>query len=437
MNESSPHPTTSLDATNPESELAAREPLRSTQRLVVKVGTRVLTSGGRRFDRARLDLIVQQIAPLVAGGREILLVSSGAVALGAELLGLAEPPERLEDRQACAAVGQAHLIQTYQESLRHHGLLCAQVLLTESDFVERRRYLNLRATLQNLLRRGVIPVINENDTVSVDELVVTEQGSRPVFGDNDRLSALVATKLDAQLLVIITDVGGLYDRDPKTDPTARLLDRIEDPEALTELGGAVVAWGRGGIRTKMEAAQLASRAGCHVVIASAGEADQLARILAGEVIGSWFPARDSLGAYKRWLAFATRSKASLFLDQGAVDALRFGRRSLLAAGVRRVEGSFARGDVVELRTLEGRLVGRGMANCDVETARRWGAENTAPRSANGARSEQPLVRRERMVLEEWASSRKSAQPADAPKFGTQAATDPLSELLATTPESEP
>jgi glutamate 5-kinase len=285
------------------------------------------------------------------------------------------------------------------------------VLLTESDFHERRRYLNLRATLHNLLRRHVVPVINENDTVSVDELVYLEQGTRPVFGDNDRLSALVATKLDAQLLIIVTDVGGLYDRDPKIDPDARLLDRVDDPEALANLGTGPATWGRGGMRTKIEAAQMASRAGCHAVIASGSEPEQILRVLRGEQVGTWFPPRNALGAFHRWLAFAARSSAALYLDSGAVDALRYRHRSLLAAGVRRIEGTFHRGDVVEIRTEDGRLIGRGMTACDVETAHRWGAEGHRAEK----RREQPLVRRERMVLEEWARGSDEGAANAAPQ----------------------
>jgi glutamate 5-kinase len=384
--------------------------LTAVRRLVVKVGTRVLSAGGRRFDESRLEDLVRQIAPLVRDGREVLVVSSGAVGLGAEVLGLHEPPERLEDRQACAAVGQARLMQLYQERFRRHDVICAQVLLTESDLHERRRYLNLRATLQNLLRRRVVPILNENDTVSVDELVYLEQGTRPVFGDNDRLSALVATKLDAELLLIITDVGGVYDRDPKAHPDARLLDRVDDPDALAGLAAGPAAWGRGGMQTKIEAARVASRAGCHAIIASGSEHDQVLRALRGEPVGTWFPARDTLDARQRWIAFAARPEATLHLDDGAVHALRDGRRSLLAAGVVRIEGKFRRGEVVELRAAGGRLVGRGMASCDMETARAWGAEGRRTEE----RSEQPLVRHERLVLEEWMLPATGAGAAAAP-----------------------
>jgi glutamate 5-kinase len=386
-------PTTERRADAP----ADRSCLTGVRRLVVKVGTRVLSAGGQRFDQSRLDGLVKQVAPLVREGREILVVTSGAVGLGAEVLGLQEPPERLEDRQACAAVGQARLMRLYQQRFHRHRIVCAQVLLTESDFLERRRYLNLRATLQNLLRRRVVPIINENDTVSVDELVYLEQGTRPVFGDNDRLSALVATKLDAELLLIITDVGGVYDRDPKAHPDARLLDRVDDPEVLAGLAAGPTAWGRGGMQTKIEAARVASRAGCHAIIASGSEQDQVLRALRGEPVGTWFPARDSLDALQRWIAFAARPEATLHLDDGAVHALRDGKRSLLAAGVLRIDGRFRRGEVVELRAADGRLVGRGMTSCDLETARAWGAEGRRLEE----RSEQPLVRHERLVLEEW------------------------------------
>ena len=318
--------------------------------------------------------------------------------MGKEALGLADPPTELAVRQACAAVGQSRLMTTYERAFGEFGLGVAQVLLTESDLDDRLRYLNLRSALLALLRCGCIPIINENDVVATAELAFREDEPRPVFGDNDRLSALIATKLQADLLVLLTDVDGLYDVDPRLDPGARLLPRIE-PSDFAQAGagasGVISALGRGGMRSKVEAAVVAARSGCQVVIASGLEPTNLGRILDGESVGTWFPPAGSLSARDRWLAFAAAPRGTLVIDEGAVRALRERGASLLAVGVRRIEGDFDPGDVVTLEGPAGELVGRGMIHCDRASAERW-ALGEHP---GGTRNHHALVHRDHLVLE--------------------------------------
>jgi len=375
-----------------------RPALTSSRRVVVKVGTRVLAHDDGRPALSRLFAIVEQVGALVAGGAEVLLVSSGAVGLGREALKLTAPPLQLEERQACAAVGQSRLMQLYSEGFARVGAVAAQVLLTEGDFDDRVRYLNLRSTLNALLRHGAIPVINENDAVSTEELAFVEGAARPVFGDNDKLSALVATKLGADLLVLLTDVDALYDRDPRTDPTATRLSTVEADGVEAAAAGALAAGSgpsRGGMRSKVEAARIAQASGCHAVIASGLAGDTISRVMAGDEVGTWFPARDSLSARRRWIAWAAAARGTLHLDEGALAALRGKGASLLAVGVTRVDGDFGPGDIVELRGPEGPVVGRGIVHCDAASARAW----ATGRQPEGVRNHDALVHRDNLVLE--------------------------------------
>lgn len=369
----------------------------SARRVVLKLGTRVLTHDSGRVALARLFSVVEAAAALVQRGREVLIVSSGAVGLGRDALGLTETPVDLAERQACAAVGQTRLMGLYHEGFARLGLVCGQVLLTQGDFDDRLRYLNLRTTLQTLLRRGVVPVINENDAVATEELALLEGEGRPVFGDNDRLSALVATKLGAELLVLLTDVEGVYDSDPRTDPAARLLTRVDDAdEALARAGGPGSAASRGGMRSKVEAASIAQKAGCHAVIASGRRPGALDSVLAGEETGSWFPRGEGLPSRQRWIAFAAAARGALHLDAGAVQAVRERKASVLPKGVTRVDGEFRRGDVVLLKGPGDALVGRGMAHVDAAAARRW----LAGEVPEGVRSHHALVHRDHLVLDD-------------------------------------
>ncbi len=372
----------------------ARPAVESARCVVLKVGTRVLAHDDGGIALSRLFAIIERAAALRATGRDVLLVSSGAVGLGRQALGLDRAPADLDVRQACAAVGQTRLMALYDQGFSRLGVVCGQVLLTQGDFAHRVRYLNLRSTLGQLLRRGVVPVINENDAVATEELQYTDGDARRVFGDNDRLSALVASKLDADLVVLLTDVDGVYDRAPGT-PGARLLARVDDPAAL-ELDGAASQLSRGGMRSKVEAALLAARGGCHAIIASGLDPEALPRVQRGDEEGPWFAARMRPGARRRWIAFAGAPEGQLTLDPGAVEALRSRGASLLAAGVRRIEGDFRQGAVVELVDESGRVNGRGVVHCSSDEARAWCA-GTPPQ---GVRRHHALGHRDDLVLAE-------------------------------------
>jgi glutamate 5-kinase len=381
-----------------ETRACVRPLVASARRVVVKLGTRVLTHADGRLALARLFSVVEAVRRMTDAGRETIVVSSGAVGLGREALKLNQSPLELAQRQACAAVGQTRLMSLYEAGFAQLGLHTAQVLLTESDFDDRVRYLNLRNTLLTLLQFGVIPVINENDAVSVEELAWTEgtDDTRPVFGDNDKLSALVATKLDADLLVLLTDVDGLFDRDPHGAETAQLLSTLDpDGEGVVMAGGSTSGVGRGGMRSKLDAARIAARSGCHAVIASGVRPGTLARILDGEEEGTWVPAKPGMPARHRWIAWATAPRGTLYIDDGAVRALRDRGASLLAAGVSRIEGHFRAGEVVEIRSLHGRRVGRGIAVCDQDAARSW----CAGERPAFARNHHALIQRDNLVLD--------------------------------------
>ncbi len=374
--------------------LAGRESLRDAQRVVLKIGTHVLIHDDGYPALARLFCIIEAAAALRRQGRDVLIVSSGAVGLGREALGYTETPQELDARQACAAVGQTRLMTLFQEGFSRLGLTCAQVLLNQGDFEHRGRYLNLRSTLLTLQHHGVIPIINENDAVSTEELAFTsEPNTHLVFGDNDKLSALVAAKLGADLLVLLTDVDGVYDRNPRDEPGASLLKEVTGEQSL-ELSGAGSSRGRGGMRSKVRAARIATHAGCHAVIASGLDTTALPAVLGGEDVGTWFHASTALNARSRWIAFAVGARGALVLDDGAIHAVSEQGASVLAAGVTDCLGEFDRGDVVELRNTTGTVLGRGIVFCDAPTARAWcGGQRPA-----GARNHHALVHRDHLVL---------------------------------------
>ena len=374
-----------------------RRPLvAEARRVVIKLGTRVLVDDQGHLAPQRLSRIIEVAARLRRQGRQVILVSSGAVGLGREVLGLEEPPNSAAERRACAAIGQSRLVGFFQQEFATHGLSCGQVLLTEEDFDHRQRYLDLRATLERLLESGVVPILNENDAVSHGTM--PRISGRHVFSDNDRLAALVAAKCDADLLVLLTDVLGVYDRNPQQSSNARLLEKIEDPghllDGIDDGPGSSVS--RGGMRSKVDAARIAARGGCHVVIASGRAPEALSKVVDGHTEGTWFPALGSLPARRRWIAYAAATKGVLHLDSGAVKALRNGRASLLPVGVHRVEGHFDRGDVVELRAPDGALVGRGLMSWNAEQTRQW-CSGKAP--SDGIRQANCLLRRTHVVLE--------------------------------------
>ncbi len=385
---------------HPPDESPARPGPATARRVALKVGTRVLTNDDGSLAMDRLQGLVEAAASAVHQGREIFIISSGAVGLGREALQMTAEPSDLTERQACAAVGQSRLMALYQHSFEEQGLLCAQVLLTEADFDDRLRYLHLRGTLAALLRAGCVPIINENDVVSGEELAYVEGTSRPVFSDNDRLAALVASKLDADLLILLTDVNGIYERDPALHPTAALLSRVDagDEEKVSALAGGAGPAGRGGMRSKVRAAAIAARSGAHAIIASGRDPGALSTLLAGGDVGSWFPARSGLPARQRWIAFAAAARGSLLLDEGAVVALRERGASLLAVGVAEVSGEFLAGDVVELRAPGGEIIGRGMVHCSAEQTRLW----CAGKRPEGVRNHHALVHGDLLVLHEGA-----------------------------------
>ncbi len=340
-----------------------RSEIVSARRIIVKIGSALLTGGGRGLDKEAIAEWVGQIVELCRQDREVVLVSSGSVAEGMARLGWKTRPQSLHQLQAAASVGQMGLVQTYESLFRAHGLHTAQVLLTHDDLSRRERYLNSRSTLMTLLKLGVVPVINENDTVATEEIR---------FGDNDTLGALVANSLEADLLVILTDQPGLYERDPGLDPSAKLVRQasILDPALSEMVGESRSGLGRGGMVTKLRAARLAARSGAATVIVGGRESKVLTRVIAGELLGTFLiPDTDPLTARKRWLAGQLKLKGSVSLDEGAVKVLQESGRSLLSVGVTSVAGEFKRGDLVACIDVQGHEIARGLVNYTVDETR--------------------------------------------------------------------
>jgi glutamate 5-kinase len=338
-----------------------RESLKSATRIVVKLGTGVLTDSRKQPDLAQMEQLVAQIAGQRKAGKEMVLVTSGAVGAGMGALGYETRPAELAERQACAAVGQSRLMATYDKLFSKFDLAVAQVLLTHDDLEHHERHLNARNTLVTLLHRGVVPIINENDAVSVTELK---------FGDNDKLSALVASLLPADLLVILTTVDGVIENFSKANP--KTISVIEQIDSTIEgmVGGTTSATAVGGMRSKIEAAKIVVRSGIPLVIASGKKKDVLARVVAGEDEGTLFVAQPAkLQGRKRWIAFFHHPKGALFVDNGAKLALREKGKSLLPPGVARCEGDFISGDVVRICDLDGMEFARGIARFDSEAVR--------------------------------------------------------------------
>lgn len=369
-----------------------RQVLTVARRWVVKVGSALLTGNGRGIDEQVILGLVAQLAMLHGRGCEVVLVSSGAVAAGLLRLGWAARPQALHELQAAAAVGQSALLQRYEHALAAQGLLSAQVLLGHDDVQARDRYLNARATLNTLLAHGVIPVVNENDTVVTDEIR---------FGDNDTLAALVANLIDADVLALLTDQPGLFTADPRHDSAAQLISRADanDPklDAMVSGGGRL---GRGGMVTKLRAARLAARSGTETLIAWGGEARVLERLAAAEPLGTWLSSgQEPQRARRQWLASLVTAQGVLELDAGAVRALREGGRSLLPVGVVAVSGNFRRGDVVLCRDTAGVEVARGLINYDAKEARRiLGHGSSAIAEILGYGGEPELIHRDNLVL---------------------------------------
>ena len=338
--------------------------LKDAKRLVVKIGSGLVTNEGRGLDHEALADWAAQVAQLRRAGREVVLVSSGAIAEGMQRLNWRRRPHALHELQAAAAVGQMGLVQVYESCFRKFGLLTSQVLLTHEDLADRKRYLNARSTLRTLLGLSVIPVINENDTVAIDEIR---------FGDNDTLAALVTNLIEAEVLVILTDQAGLHTSDPRTNPAAPLLSDAAagDPALEKMAGGAGSAIGLGGMLTKVLAAKRAARSGAHTVIASGREPEVLLRLASGERIGTQLTAQSAtLAARKQWLADQLQVRGALRLDAGAVAALTIHGKSLLPIGVHEVTGEFERGEAVSCLDEARREVARGLVNYNASDTRR-------------------------------------------------------------------
>jgi glutamate 5-kinase len=373
--------------------MISRATLPQTRRWVVKIGSALLTRDGQGLDRGILAPWVEQIAARRLAGHDVVLVSSGAVAEGMARLGLRVRPKSLPELQAAAAIGQMGLVRHYEACFQHHRLHTAQVLLTRDDLADRRRYLNARSTLCTLLGLGVVPVINENDTVATDELR---------FGDNDTLAALVANLIEAELLILLTDQDGLYDQDPRRNAAARLIGetRVDDPLLDVAAGGSGTAQGTGGMVTKVRAARLAARSGAATIIAPGRGAGVLTRIGAGEEVGTLLiPAQGPEAARKQWLAGHLQPRGRLTLDAGAVRALREQGKSLLAVGVKGVHGTFKRGEVVACVDEQWCEVARGLINYDAEeTARIMGQPSSRFEQILGYLEEKELIHRDNLVL---------------------------------------
>ncbi len=367
--------------------------MENARRLVVKVGSTLLTNHGEGIDHAAIADWVRQIAALRGGGTDVLLVSSGAIAEGMQRLGWKKRPHEVNQLQAAAAVGQMGLVQVYESAFREHGLHTAQILLTHDDLADRKRYLNARSTLTALLGLGVVPIINENDTVVTDEIK---------FGDNDTLGALVANAVDAEWLVILTDQQGLFTADPRRDPAATLVGcgRAGDPALERMAGGAGSELGRGGMLTKVLAAKRAAMSGAGTVIAYGRERDVLLRLAQGEAIGTRLNAETlSLAARKTWMAGHLKTSGALTLDAGAVKVLRGEGKSLLAIGVTAVSGAFERGAVVSCLAPDGAEIARGLVNYNAaETAKILRRASSEIESLLGYVAEPELIHRNNLVL---------------------------------------
>jgi len=394
---------------SPGAEL--REEARRARRIVVKVGSGFLTDEGA-LRTAAFGQVARQVARLVADRREVVLVSSGAIALGSRVLGWSHPGRSIPEKQAAAAVGQIGLVETYRKRFARHDLEVAQILLTRSGLEHRERFLNARHTLQTLLGLGVVPIVNENDTVATEEIR---------FGDNDNLSATVVNLVGADLLIIVSDVDGLYREPPQAGrPLPPLFGVVEstDPAVARAAGGSERAFGRGGMVTKIEAAKAAARCGASTVVCNGRRRDAILRVAAGEPVGTLFLASDRLASRKHWLAFTTRTRGALIVDDGAVRALVERGKSLLPAGISSVRGEFGIGDPVSCLDARGVEIARGLAAYSSEATRRIaGLPTRRIDSVLGYSNGGAVIHRDDLVLSSVADS------ADSPTQGSHSASD--------------
>lgn len=383
-----------------------RKPLEKYRRIVIKIGSALLVDRKAGLKKQWLNAMCADIAALRAKGIEVLVVSSGAIALGRSVLDLAPGALKLEESQAAAAVGQIALARAWSESLSADEIVAGQILLTLGDTEERRRYLNARATISQLLKMGAVPIINENDTVATTEIR---------YGDNDRLAARVATMTGADLLVLLSDIDGLYTAPPHLDPDARFLETIPEitPEIEAMAGGAASELSRGGMRTKIDAGKIATGAGCAMIIAS-GKVDHPLSAIDEGARSSWFaPSGSPVTARKTWIAGQLLPAGNLSIDAGAETALRSGK-SLLPAGVRQVTGSFSRGDTIAILSAEGREIARGLAGYDADEARQITGRKSAEIAVIlGYAGRAAMVHRDDMVMTVSAKRETDAVRSDA------------------------
>lgn len=365
----------------------------STKKVVIKIGSTLITDHGKGLNKESLCAWADQIATLHAQGHSVVLVSSGAIAEGISRMGMAQRPTSLHELQAAAAVGQTGLIQSYETCFQKHGLHSAQVLLTHDDLANRKRYLNARSTLKSLLKYGVIPIVNENDTVANEEIK---------FGDNDTLAALVCNLIEADLLIILTDQQGLYDSNPQTNSNAKLIQKASsnDPELLGFAGPSATTLGSGGMTTKILAAQKAARSGTDTIIVSGSEEQVIVRLLKSESIGSYLSAdQEPSVARKQWLGSHLIVAGSVSLDDGAVRALKHSGASLLPIGVRLVEGEFKRGDMVAIKDSSAKIIGHGLINySSQESLLILGRSSKDVEKVLGCIAESELIHRDNLII---------------------------------------
>ncbi len=370
-----------------------RSQIAQTQRWVIKIGSSLLTENGSGLQQATVACWIDQMAKIIQSGRELIVVSSGAVAEGMSRMGWTTRPDTLHKLQAVAAIGQMGLIHAYEACFQKHDIHTAQILVTQDDLTKRIRYLNARSTLKTILKLGVVPIVNENDTVATDELR---------FGDNDTLAALVANLIEADLLILLTDQEGLFEQDPKLNPNAKLISAtsIDDPQLDVCAGESTSGLGRGGMITKVQAARLAARSGTATIIASGQKDEILTRIYNGEDIGTLLsPIQGPQTARKCWLAGHLQPKGRIVIDAGAVQCLQKMGSSLLAVGVKDVQGSFQRGEAVVCLDSKGQEVARGLINYNSrDTIRIMGQPTMNIRPILGYLNQKELIHRDNLVL---------------------------------------
>lgn len=370
-----------------------KEILERVKRVVIKIGSRVITGDGTGPDMEFLDSLARDLAGFARDGREVLIVTSGAVAAGVKEMGLSERPKTIPQKQAAAAVGQSSLIQCYKDAFSHQGFKVAQILLTRDDLSNRQRFLNARATLDTLLQSAVVPVINENDTVVVDEIK---------FGDNDNLSALVTNLVEADLLVIMTDIDGFYDSDPRSNPDAKLVPVVKAVTREIEKagGGSGSTVGTGGMATKLAAAKKAAQYGVPTIIINGRKQGTLVGALAGEEVGTFFlPAKEILNRRKYWIAYTLRPKGKITIDTGAAQVLAGQGSSLLPSGVSAVEGDFDRGSCVRVCGPDGTEIARGLTDYSSrEIEKILGCKSCRIESILGYRYGDEIIHRDNLVV---------------------------------------